>query len=105
MGASSIHSAVTYLIMGLRKELQASGGRNDDFMVSMRVLAPEVVGMNEEAEGVPNESFPFLIRHTFWVGIGSEDSDDKIKPFVGGVGVFRVGDEYLVGVCGNRSEI
>ena len=105
VGASGIHSAVTYLIMGLCKELQMLGQQNDDFVVSMSVLVPEVVSMDEEVEGIPDESFPFLIRHVFRAGTGLEDSDNKIKPFVGSVGIFCVRDEDLVRVSRNWHEI
>jgi len=105
VGVSGVHSAVTYLIMGLCKELQMLGQQNDDFVVSMSVLVPEIVGMDEEVESIPDESFPFLIGHAVGAGIRLEDSNNKIKPFVGGISILRARYENLVGVSGDWSEV
>ena len=66
MGTCGIRTSVTYLTVGLGQELETMARRDDDLVVSMSILPPEVVGMYKETERVCDETTPFGFDDALW---------------------------------------
>ena len=105
MRSSGIRTAMTYLVVSLSEQLETTTWGYDNLVVSVRVLTPEVVSVNEKAKSVADESMPLGFDDAFRTQSGLKDVDDKVETTICCISIWGTRDEDGFWIGWERSEV